>query len=123
MTNEQILEQQVEALEKLLKLRVAITQELEAKIAKLEAEAVKTMYPGYSYPGWYMPQQIQPWVGGGSITITNTCPDGSFHEYDNGSICCKKCGSGQITTTTIANGTGSLTCSDNNVGTLINLTK
>lgn len=40
MTNEEILEQQVEALEKLLKLKQAIIEEQEAKIQKLQGTLV-----------------------------------------------------------------------------------
>jgi hypothetical protein len=43
MTNEEILAQQVEALEKLLQLKQAVIDELESKISKMEME--KLNYP------------------------------------------------------------------------------
>ena len=71
MTNEQILEQQVEALEKLLQLRSAIIEELEAKVAKLQAQ---TIYPGMSTPYTVQPYPYYatPYVGSiipGTVTV------------------------------------------------------
>lgn len=104
MTNEEILEQQIEALEKLLQLRKAVIEELEAKVAKLEAER--------SYPN-PAPWITTPWVGpigggtgilggGSTITITNLCPDGSPHQYpavwSGINPCCTKCGASMVPT-------------------------
>jgi len=93
MTNEQILEHQVEALEKLLKLKQAVVEELEAKVARLQ----------YPYLGGGISPQpyIQPIGGGlqggaggygnsGTIIICN-------HEYPSmwggtGTPPCIKCG-------------------------------
>jgi hypothetical protein len=107
MTNEQILEKQVEALEKLLQLKAAVIDELEAKIQRMQ--------PGIT---WTTPQYIQtPYIpyqggaggigttfgggsGGGTITVTGgsaSCPDGTPHQYPSmcggaGPSCCAKCG-------------------------------
>jgi hypothetical protein len=106
MTNEDILEKQVEALEKLLQLRSAIIEELEAKLSKLENDIARAntlpYVPGVSIP-WVGPPQWmpqQPFIGGAggsSITISSTCPDGSSHQFPQyglsaGSQCCSKCG-------------------------------
>ena len=107
MNNEEILEKQVEALEKLLQLRQAVIEELESKVSKLESE--KFAYPGISSP-WistpftqpYHPFQPLPYLpgqqgSGGTIVVTNTCPDGSTHQYPSlwvgsTSPICMKCG-------------------------------
>jgi hypothetical protein len=130
MTKEEILEQQVEALEKLLQLRKAVIDELEDKVRKLE---------GAQYPGWIGAPIVQPFIGGGilgglggggQITITNTCPDGTPHQYPNvwngiGSPHCSKCGAAQygsaggVTVQT----TGYVAPADdsNNLGTVLTL--
>lgn len=106
MTNEEILEKQVEALEKLLQLRTAIIEELESKVRKLETEKyinAPHTYPGYDYPGIVN----VPYFGGGlsgTITAINTCPDGTPHEYPSmwGGINpppCNKCGGNTIIST------------------------
>jgi len=110
MNEKEILEQQVEALEKLLQLRSAIIQELEANVSKLQAEKASYPYGGVNVPGWITTPYIQPlqpmpyvpWQGGGgggsgTITITSTCPDGTPHEYPSmwggtSSPPCNKCG-------------------------------
>jgi len=115
MTNEEILEKQVEALEKLLQLRAAIIEELEAKVNKLEAEklALNPQIPGVNVPWittpWISPPIQQPWNPllpgqSGTVIISNTCPDGSPHQYGPwgsgaGNNHCTKCGqhSGTIT--------------------------
>jgi len=85
MTNEQILEKQVEALEKLLQLKEAVIQELEAKIARMQ-------YP--TYPGI-------PLYGQGGISIPSvwtyqaTCPDGSQHTFGTSNTC-TKCGAASM---------------------------
>lgn len=106
MTNEQILEKQVEALEKLLQLREAIIQELEAKVSKLQHP-----YPGLGnipYYGGYG----QPGISIPSVWTTpqgTLCTDGQAHTYPQNwggttSPPCTKCGqqtfpqSGVITT-------------------------
>ena len=110
MTNEEILEKQVEALEKLLQLRSAIIEELEARVDKLETE--KTTNQPYTWPysppvittPWINPQPWNPNIqfpgGSGSITITNICSDGSLHTYGPNSGTCTKCGQGLGTITT-----------------------
>src|ERR1035438_1970641 len=101
MTNEEILEKQVEALEKLLQLRSAIIEELEQKVTNLRNElavAKSIQWPGTTQTPWTSPS---PWYGqgGGSvITInTNTCPDGTPHQYPSmwggtNPPSCSKCG-------------------------------
>ena len=121
MTNEEILEKQVEALEKLLQLRTAIIEELEAKVSKLEMEQITSapQYP-YSNPPWVTYPQIQPQyqpgVSGGVITISNTCPDGTPHIYPQTwggtNVPCAKCGNcipGIGTTTTLGMGGSTIT--------------
>jgi len=112
MTNEQILEKQVEALEKLLQLRSAIIEELETKVTNLQQEiATKnaqiiwpsvttpwTSVPGVTVP--YNPPTIYPYSGGnsGSIVIgPSFCPDGTPHQYPSmwggtNPPACSKCG-------------------------------
>jgi hypothetical protein len=112
MTNEEILEQQVEALEKLLQLRTAIVGELEAKVAKLQAEKYNNLGPGYYSPisghtsigsgilgqgtngqvlqggsgtgiTWTnIPNNTIP-NSAGTITINTQCHNGHPHHYDN----------------------------------------
>ncbi len=100
MTNEQILEQQVEALEKLLKLKQAVVDELEAKVNRLQNPYGGI--PGINTPYYPYNQPIYGCGGGGSgqgnagggagITITS-CQ----HEYPSmwggtGNPPCIKCG-------------------------------
>jgi hypothetical protein len=89
MTNEQILEKQVEALEKLLQLKEAVITELEAKVSRLQ-------YPYGSLGG----------IGGPAVSIPSVwtvpqntwqCTDGQPHTYPNPwggttSPHCTKCG-------------------------------
>ena len=97
MTNEQALEQQVEVLEKLLQLKQALIEELEAKVQRIQVAQI----PSYPITVPYMQPYVQPYVGGtGGITIAGTsfCPDGTPHQYPNswssnsGQPCCTKCG-------------------------------
>ena len=100
MTNEQILEQQVEALEKLLQLRSAIIEDLEHKVSNLQQElANKSLTWPNTINVPSVPWNPAPWIGGGggTITISNTCPDGTPHQYPTmwggtGPISCQKCG-------------------------------
>jgi hypothetical protein len=102
MTNEQILEQQVEALEKLLQLRAAIIEELEAKVDRLEADKINIApsYPGVNLP-WITTPYVQPYNPGfggssGTIIISSNCPDGTPHQYpqtwSGTCVPCVKCG-------------------------------
>lgn len=78
MDEKQILERQVEALEKLLQLRSAIIEELEAKVSRLENQG------GAHFPGVNVPWVSSPYIGypqSSSVIVTNTCPDGSPHQY------------------------------------------
>jgi hypothetical protein len=116
MTNEQILEKQVEALEKLLQLRSAIIEDLESKVGSLQNEIAKQNYQPYPYiPGNIInvPYVGQPTyqgipmpIGGAGQTIVscNTCPDGTPHNYPSQwgpnstvgtSLTCTKCGASQ----------------------------
>jgi hypothetical protein len=119
MTNEQILEKQVEALEKLLQLRSAIIEELETKVASLKQEiASKYVYPGVTITP-YNPPITYPQYGGGGGSLTLgplTCPDGTPHQYPSmwgGTTppACSKCGlypdySSGITTISTTSGMG-----------------
>jgi hypothetical protein len=95
MTTEQVLEKQVEALEKLLQLKQAVIDELEAKVQRLQNPY--PYYPGvtvtpYTVPSWQCTDGgphnypslwggtsappctkcgAQAWGSSGSITITN----------------------------------------------------
>ena len=87
MTDKEILEQQVDALEKLLQIKDAIIYEQERRIEKLEGK--DSQFAPFTSPHFY---------GSGSITYTNACHDGLPHEYDSvwlstGPQSCKKCGS------------------------------
>lgn len=151
MTNEEILEKQVEALEKLIQLKQAVIEEQEAKINKLEAE--RYAYPGGGVwqPSVHVPyvQPYQPWIGGGGgaggagipgvqigggfqggaggssgsvIISTNTCPDGTPHQYPSahtGIPSCAKCGAyqGSITTATFTNGNNQVDLNGNQIHT------
>lgn len=111
MTNEEILEKQVEALEKLLQLRAALIEELEAKVSKLNSDLsnARLQWPGTTTP-WISPltpiAPHNPWIPGptwggtGTIVISNNCPDGTPHQYPStwggtGPIPCTKCGASQ----------------------------
>ena len=140
MTKEEILEQQVEALEKLLQLRKAITEELEVKIARLENEVARNNLPPY-YPGistpWISPPIQQPvypgLAGSGTIIVSNTCPDGTPHNFSNPlmngySSRCYKCGQGSVGTVTTTGLAQNLTVDgmaqpSGNVFTLTNVAK
>jgi hypothetical protein len=103
MTNEEILNQQVEALEKLLKLKQAIVEELEDRVAKLENEKnhyvpynPNPLYPGITIgpgtvPGW------QPFygaggvpgggiVGGSTIKIDGSCSTSPITDISNNPV-------------------------------------
>jgi hypothetical protein len=63
MTNEQILDQQVEALEKLLELKSEVIQEMRNKIDRLNMElAAEKMKQQYHQPlgGWYPGPVVGP---------------------------------------------------------------
>jgi hypothetical protein len=111
MTNEDILEQQVEALEKLLQLKTAVIEELEAKVSRLEADKADKAahpYPGVNTP-WITQPYIQPYQPNiiytpgqsDTITIFTACPDGTPHQYPSmwggtNSPSCAKCGQSNI---------------------------
>lgn len=85
MTNEEILEKQVEALEKLLQIKEAIIKEHESKISQLEMERL------------YNPQ---PFIGrpysAPSVFTADPCSDGGHHDYaypwfSTSPQPCKKC--------------------------------
>ena len=85
MTNEEILGQQVEALEKLLQLKEAVIQELESKVNKLELEKVQAPYNQPHYIPWVGQPHWQGGSAGSTITInTHNCPDGTPHQYPSG---------------------------------------
>lgn len=128
MTNEEILEQQIEALEKLLQLRKAVIDELESKLAKVQAEKNALQYPwlggsgglGISSPPYHQP--MYPGIGGGGTSTIqiNLCPDGTPHQYPSSwghstaTPCCTKCGcpmfgAGNVTTQAGAMGGGHVT--------------
>jgi hypothetical protein len=64
VTNEEILAQQVEALEKLLQLKEVVIQEQVARIDKLEAE-----------------RQYAPRINVPFISTNGSCPSGGSHDY------------------------------------------
>ena len=93
MTNEEILEKQVDALEKLLQLKQAVINELEKKLETSQHQQLNQPF----YPHTFTPQPY--WI----------CSDGSYHSYPQywtGTIppSCTKCGlaqqNGGITVTT-----------------------
>jgi len=106
MTKEEILDEQIEAMEKLLKLKSAIIEEQDNKIQRLEQELSREKSTHWT-PAWtpaWTPQPIYPghgWTGGGllggsTIGLSN-CPNGGFHEYPltwSGTTmpACTKCG-------------------------------
>ena len=65
MTNEEILERQVEALEKLMQLKQAVIDELEIKVAKLQPQL---SYPGISY--WTQGQPSMQLDSNGNLIVT-----------------------------------------------------
>ena len=117
MTNEEILEKQVEALEKLLQLRTAIIEDLEQRVESLKMDVSRLSgQQQWSYPGINItPHVYTPYpfsgpgsimggmgaAGGGSsssIVSVNTCPaTGQHHEYPSNwnsisSQVCTRCG-------------------------------
>src|ERR1019366_4813517 len=105
----------------LLQLRVAIIEELEAKIDKLEA-ASRMSAPNWNPGVWtpqYQPTITTPWIGNpqpfipgmqsGSITISNVCPDGQIHQYGTNAGPCTRCGQSLGTLTGIAITGGTVT--------------
>lgn len=101
MTNEQILEKQVDALEKLLQIKEAIIQEQEARISKLERDVRPNLNVPYTVPRYFNPNPLFP------SAFSNPCPNGQNHEYDFPWLStspqpCKKCG--QVTQFTVTSG-------------------
>ncbi len=98
MTNEEILEKQVEALEKLLQLKQGIIDELDAKIQRLEADKFGNPFQPMSPPF----QPFQPYVPPQPVMIpslwqVDPCTDGAGHDYNfpwhsTTPQPCKKCG-------------------------------
>lgn len=86
MDEKEILQRQVDALEKLLQIKEAIIQEQEAKISKLEMDS------------HFMPPPPQQPVFIPTVFQHDPCPlDGGHHEYHNPWFStspqpCKKCG-------------------------------
>lgn len=93
MDEKEILQRQVEALEKLLQIKEAIIVTQEEKISRLEREAVA--YPGINFPP---PPPHQPvFIPSIWQSPPDVCPDGSPHDYPNPWFStqpapCKKCG-------------------------------
>lgn len=130
MTNEEILEKQVETLEKLLQLKQAVIQELEAKVSRLQnpygygviGGSQQYYGPGGGYPYGGMGGAGGGWQGGGSSGIvsfpsvwqsTMTCTDGQPHTVGT-TNCCTKCGqqcytSGGTATVQISGGGAGIT--------------
>ena len=143
MTKEEILDEQIEAMEKLLKLKSAVIEEQDNKIQRLEQELSREKSTHWA-PAW-SPQPMYPgagWTGtgggllGGSTIGLSNCPSGGFHEYPltwsnpNALPPCTKCGyqqqafgttlgtiGGLTTNTTIAT-SGYSAPADGNVHTL-----
>lgn len=75
MTKEEILQEQIDAMEKLLKLKQAIIEDLEKRIDKLE-------HSPYNQNPFIVPNWAPPAVNLPSVwTTPNTCPNGGHHEY------------------------------------------
>ena len=97
MDEKEILQRQVDALEKLLQIKEAIIQEQEARITKLENAALIEKFP--QFPGVQFPQipppPFMPSIP--SVWQVDPCSDGQLHEYDfpwhsTSPQPCKKCG-------------------------------
>lgn len=139
MTNEEILEKQVEALEKLLQLRVAVIEELEAKVAKLSGAnnygtwqgapfiGGGTLQQGYTGQGqilgggtsgitWTTPQQG---AVAGTIIGVGICTDGAMHSFPSSVLGspCAKCGCTDPDRVNITSGYISTVGSNNQAGT------
>ena len=98
MTKEEILQEQIDAMEKLLKLKQAVVEELEKRVEKLENDlAMNRMFPGIFAPP---PNQINiP-----SVFTVDPCPAGGSHDYPTmwGGTTpppCNKCGKASSTNT------------------------
>ena len=101
MTNEEILEQQVDALEKLLQIKQAIIEEHEQKISRLQADrsigvpgtVINTPWIGHPQP--LMPQ---PGINIPSFWPVDPCSAGGGHHdfpypwFSTQPACCTKCG-------------------------------
>jgi hypothetical protein len=109
MTHEEILEKQVEALEKLLQLKQAIMDEQNNKINNLE---MNRLYQPLPFQPFNIPKVNVPYIGGVGTQINDFCPIGpsSNHDYPyiwNGTTppSCSKCGKqasyGSVATTTL----------------------
>jgi hypothetical protein len=148
MTNEEILEKQVEALEKLLQLKEAVITELEAKVHRLQYPygvgggigGGLVYQPGVVYGGGgaqgIAGQGGAGFGGGGAISIPSvwqspqpqyswsaTCPDGSSHQMGT-SNCCTKCGQYMVGGGTIVGSatTGIVTTTDAQGGVTVGQT-
>lgn len=60
MTKEQILDEQIEALEKLLQLKSELLAAQERKIERLNQELAQEKQKTSPFPGWFTPQPYQP---------------------------------------------------------------
>ena len=83
MTEKEILEKQVEALEKLLQIKEAIIQEQDSKIARLENEAIMAPYAKPYFPS--VQQQVYPAPGLSTPSVwtpQDPCVDGAGHNFN-----------------------------------------
>lgn len=93
-TKEELLQEHIETLEKLLDLKTEIITELEKKIGRLET--FPNVFPGGTYPS----PQLPPLIGPGTINLPSVWtidPNTCQHEYPNPWFAtvpppCKKCG-------------------------------
>lgn len=85
MTNEQILEQQVDALEKLLKLKQAVIEELETKISRLQNQTIPNLNVPYYGSGQWISSQNSVIAQGIGQSTANTLSihDGITQPYKN----------------------------------------
>jgi hypothetical protein len=99
MEEKEILQRQVDALEKLLQIKDAIIHEQEAKINKLENEALVNSFPQFpSVQTPYLPPAGQQ-INIPSMWPADQCPSSTsgYHDYPHpwgGTVppSCRKCG-------------------------------
>jgi len=99
MDEKEILQRQVDALEKLLQIKEAIIQEHEAKITRLESEELLRKFPQFPQmpQAPYISPPIPPQINIPSVWQHDPCTDGGLHQYDfpwhsTSPQPCKKCG-------------------------------
>ncbi len=123
MTKEEMLQEQIDMMDKLLKLKQAVIDELEAKIVRLEMApaTIGAPWPGFPWPN-PAPGLVNIPSVFGPVDVCPSNPSG-LHDYPNPwngtqPPCCKACGKPAWSSSsgTILGGIGSTLAGSQNAG-------